>query len=73
MPMNFDGLTPEGRSQLFDRFRRYEALINKMGVSLAQEEHTWSDDERKAFDWAARTLEQDIKSLANDYAITAAA
>lgn len=73
MPMNFDGLSQEGRLALFDRFRKYEALISKLGVSLAQEDHQWSDDERKAYDWAARTLEQDIASLANDYSVTAAA
>lgn len=73
MPLNLDGLSQQSRLDLFDRFRRYEALISKLGVSLAQEEHKWSDEERKAYDWAARTLERDIQELATDYTITAAA
>ena len=57
-------LTPEQKLDLFNRDRRIQALIERLGVRLADCGYTWEDEERKAFDWASRTLDKDITALA---------
>jgi hypothetical protein len=61
--MQLNSLSPEDRRTLFERDQRIEAVLFKLATSLADAGHIWSNEERSAFDWAARNLKKDMELL----------
>lgn len=53
----------EKRNQ-FDRDERLLTVIQMLGLKLTDQGYTWSDDERRAYDWAWHTLQTEMKALA---------
>lgn len=61
--MNISGLSLEQKRDLYERDQRIEAVLFKLATALADAGHVWTDEERRGFDWAARTLKKDQEAL----------
>jgi hypothetical protein len=59
MPMSLNE-----KRELFDRDQRLFTVIQMLGLKLADAGYTWQESERKAYDWAWRTLQNEMKELA---------
>lgn len=52
------------QSELIERDRKMEALLYSLAQSLTDAGHQWSNEQRRAFDWALAEIESDQRVMA---------